>query len=75
MLNKLWILVLLTTIVSCQYSAELGKMFAQLTVASYCPARAIDAWNCTPCKMYPHITHAKRFRNATNDTVGFIAID
>lgn len=75
MLTDFLIAFLLLFSVNCQYDAELGKTFAQLTVASYCPERAIDAWNCTPCKMYPHLTHVKRFRNASNDTVGFIAID
>lgn len=72
---KLLLVCLVVFIAHCQYNADLGKVFAQLTVASYCPERAIDAWNCTPCKLYPYLSHVKRFRNASNDTVGFIAID
>jgi hypothetical protein len=67
--------LLAVVLVYGQYNPDLGKIFAQLTVSSYCPERSIDAWNCTPCKLYPHLTHVKRFRNASNDTVGYIAID
>lgn len=61
--------------VLAQYNPDLGAIFGQLTVASYCKERSIDAWNCTPCKNYPHLTHVTRFENRTEDTVGFIAVD
>jgi hypothetical protein len=66
--------VLLLFVAAAQYNESMGKLFGQLTVASYCRPSLVSAWTCNPCKRYPNMKFVTVMKNSTNDTLGFIGV-
>lgn len=71
---KLIVLAILVVLAMGQYNESLGKLFGQLTVASYCRPSLISAWSCDPCKKVSGIKFVTVMKNSTNDTLGYIAV-
>lgn len=72
---RLILIVLLVIFVSAQYNESLGKLFGQMTVASYCRPSLINAWTCDPCKKVANMKFVTVMKNSTNDTLGYIAVN
>ena len=74
-MKYLLILLFLVLVAKAEYNATLGKLFGQLTVASYCIEKQVNAWSCVPCKKVSDMKFIHVFKNRTNDTCGYIGVN
>lgn len=70
---KLVVFLTLLWLCCSAYNETMGRLFSQLTIASYCKLDDIRSWSCAPCKRNPDMKNVHVWKNSTNDTVGFIA--
>lgn len=74
-MKYLLVVILLFVIARAEYNESLGKFLGQLTVASYCGEKQINSWTCPVCKNVSDMKYVHVFKNRTNDTCGYIAVN